>query len=218
MTQKLGDVIDQEQEDVIRQWEHLGRRPWIVKPTFNPKAIPGMSGPQAFMDQHAMPRMWQLLADYFELLKKGVFRVQQPGWIQAPITSDHEDLRTDAAVALSNGTPVTVLEYQVPDRHLASFISFGHELTASSEWGVVTWTIQVNKRQIRTYKDFKRQIGFYTAPTPFSKPITLKGKDVIKVIATGGATAVSAYARMPGFVIPATAVTQDGTFRDWNVR
>lgn len=218
MTQKLGDIIDPVEESVIRQWEHLGRRPWIVKPTFNPPAIPGMEGAQKFMDGHAMPRLWQLLADYYELLKKGVFRVQQPGWIQAPITSEPQDLRTETPVLLTNGVPVTVLEYQVPDRHLASFLSFGHELTTITEWGTVTWTIQVNKRQVRTYKDFRRQIGTYVNPTLFPKPITLKGKDVLKVIATAGATAVSALARMPGFVVPATAVTQDGTFRDWNVR
>ena len=38
------------------------------------------------------------------------------------------------------------------------------------------------------------------------------------VQATGGATAVSALARMQGFVIPVETVTQDGSYKDWNSR
>ena len=216
--QGLGDVIDPALREIIHGWEHLGRRGWIVKPDFVPPQIHGMEAQQEMLERHSIPRLWQLLADFYELQKRGVQRVQNPSWLVAPITSESEDLRSAAPVALSNGTPTTILEYRVPDRHLASFLSFGHELSKESQWGLVSWTIKVNGRQVRTYKDFTLQIGNFINPTPFSRPIILRGKDHLIVEATGTATAVDAYARMPGFVFAATAVTQDGSFRDWNVR
>ena len=91
-------------------------------------------------------------------------------------------------------------------------------LDVSAQWGTVTWTIRVKSKPVRTYHNFRQQRGSFIDPTPMAKPLTLKGKDLLEVVATGGAVAVNAFARMPGWVIPATSVTQDGTAIDWNVR
>lgn len=214
----LGDVLDPSLRETLLQWEHLGRRPYIVKPTWTPPILPGMSGIQALIDQHMLPRLWQLLSDYPELLRKYVYRVQQPGWLEPAMSADPLDICSEDAVALSNGSEVTVISFQVPDRHVVSLRWFGHMLDVADQWGTVTWTIRVNKKPVRTYFEFKQQRGVYAFPTRLAAPIKLKGKDVVEVIATGGATAVNALARLQGWLVAASSVTQDGTGADWNVR
>lgn len=215
---KLGDVVDDDLRQTLEQWEHLGRRPYIVSPTWVPRQIAGMEAAQALLDRHLIPRLWQLLADFPEVLKRHVLRVQQPGWLEPPASSEPEDLCSEDPVALSNGTPVTVLTYQVPDRHVVSFKWFGQMLDVSTEWGTVVWSILVNDKPVRTYFEFKQQRGNFMNPTRLAGPIKLKSKDVLVVEATGGATPVNAYARLQGWIMAATSVTQDGTYKDWNVR
>src|SRR5579872_5251292 len=114
----LGDIIN---NDLLRQvdpqWVHLGRRRWIVKPDWAPEEIPGLGSVQSLIDNHLMVRLWQLLSDNYELLQRGSFHVQKPGWIDPPITSEPEDRVSETPVALSNGTPTVILSYTVPDRH-----------------------------------------------------------------------------------------------------
>lgn len=214
----LGDIVDNSTRRALKQWEHLGRRPYIVSPMWKPPQIDGAELQQALLDKHLIPRLWQLLADFPELLRKYVLRVQLPGWLEQPATSEAEDICSEDPVALSNGSPQTIVTYQVPDRHVASFKWFGHMLDVGSQWGTVLWTIRVNERPIRTYFNFKQQRGNFTNPTRLANVIKLKSKDTIEVIATGGATAVNATARLQGWVIPVTSLTQDGTHNDWNVR
>jgi len=219
MNRNLGDVMDPELRETLVQWENLGRRPWIVKPKWAPPRIQGLESIQMLIDQNWMPRFWQLLADYQELLRRGgAYRVQQPGWLEPVSSADPLDLCSEDLVPLADGTPTVVLEYQVPDRHVASLRWFGHMLDVSAQFGTVTWTIQVNERPVRTYQDFKQQRGTVLNPTRLAAPIKLKGKDKLEIIATGGATAVNALARIQGWLVAAGAVTQDGTAADWNVR
>jgi hypothetical protein len=213
----LGDVQDPSLRRTLQQWAHLGRKRWIVSPEWAPPSIQGMEGAGRLLEEHVLQRAWQLLADYTELLKQSTYRVQQPGWLQPPFGSTPEDLVSEDGVALDQ-TETLVVSYQVPDRHIASFPRFGHMLDRASEWGVVTWTIKVNKKPIRTYHEFKQQRGTIIDPTIMAKPITLKGKDLLEVYGTRGANAATAYVRMPGWVISASSVTQDGTAIDWNVR
>jgi hypothetical protein len=215
---KLGDVIDPTVRRTLKQWEHLGRRPYIVSPIWNPRDIEGMALQQRLLEEHLVPRLWQMLADFPELLRRYVLRVQAPGWLEQPATSEAEDICSENAVPLQNGTPVTVISYQVPDRHVASFKWFGHMLDVAAQWGTVTWTIKVNDRPVRTYYLFKQQRGVFAYPTRLANVIKLKSKDTLIVEATGGATAVNALARLQGWVIPVTSLTQDGTYGDWNVR
>jgi hypothetical protein len=214
----LGDVIDNDLRQTLKQWEHLGRRPYIVSPRWIPKEISGMAPQQELIDYHLVPRLWQLLADFPEILKRHTLRVQQPGWLEAPATSEPEDICSEDPVALSNGTPVTVISYEVPDRHVASFRWFGQLLDVAAQWGTVEWTIKVNDRPVRSYQNFKQQRGVFAYPTRLAAPIKLKSKDTLIVEATGGATAVNALARIQGWVMAATSVTQDGTYKDWNAR
>jgi hypothetical protein len=216
----LGDVLDPSLRRTIQQGIRLGRSRWIVRPEWIPTAIPELQPQQKFFEDHALPRLWQLLADYQALLQKGTFRIQKPGWIEPPFGCEPEDLTpaSDGLIALANGTPVTIISYQVPDRHVASFPRFGHMLDVAAQWGTVTWTIQVNEKPIRTYQNFKQQRGTVVDPTPMAKPIVLGPKAVLKVTAIGGATPVNAFARLPGWVIPVSSLTQDGTAIDWNVR
>lgn len=207
----LGDIINNNLlRDISPQGVHLGRRRWIVKPEWVPERIVGLEHVQTLIDEHLVKRMWQLLADNYELLQRGSFHVQKPGWIEAPITSEPEDRVSETPVALTNGTPVTVLSYTVPDRHYAVFKWFGHMLDVSSQWGVVSWTIQINKRPYRTYNKFLQQRGNTVQPTPIARPITLKPKDLLEVIAIGGPTAVNAIVRLEGWSVSAANVDQSG--------
>lgn len=204
--------------NIARAQVQLKRRGWIVSPEWKPPLIPGVEAIQRLLEEHSLPRQWQMFQDLFVMWQRGRFLIKGPNWIEPPITAEMEDLVSEDPVALSNGVAVTVMTYTVPDRCVAAFQTFGHLLTVLSEWGTVTWTILVNQRPVRTYHNFKQQRGSVVQPTSFPKPITLKGNDVIIVQATGGATAVSAIARMQGFVIPAETVTQDGSYKDWNSR
>lgn len=218
MKKTMGDVLDPSLRETLIQWEHLGRRPYIVSPDWTAPKLPGLEPHQALLDQHLLPRLWQLLSDYPQLLQKFVYRVQQPGWMEPAASADPLDLCSEVGVPLQNGVAVTIATFQVPDRHVASFRWFGHMLDVAAEWGTVTWTIRVNKKPVRTYFNFKNQRGLYANPTRLAAPIKLKGKDVIEVLATGGATPVNAIVRVQGWLVAVTSVTQDGTAKDWNVR
>ncbi len=203
---------------IIRGQVSLPRRGWIVKPEFTPPQVPGMEAFQKIFEEHELPRKWQMLEDFFVLLQRGRFLVKGPNWIEPPITAEMVDLVSETAVAMVNGAAVDVITYTVPDRCVGSFKTFGHLLSDASQWGTVAWNITVNKRPVRTFQNFLQQRGNMIQPTAFAKPITLKGKDVIAVTGTGGATAVNALARMQGFLIPVETVTQDGSYKDWNSR
>jgi hypothetical protein len=213
----LGDIIN---NDLLRsidpQWVHLGRRRWIVKPEWVPTKIPELELVQKLIDNHMVPRLWQLLADNYTLLQRGSFHVQKPGWIDPPVTSEPEDRVSETPVALSTGVAVTVLSYTVPDRHYAVFKSFGHMLDVGAQFGTVSWTIQVNKRPYRTYNKFLLQRGTIVQPTLLAKPLILKPKDLLEITATGGVTAVNATVRIMGWSIGAASVVQDGT--NWGVQ
>lgn len=202
---------------IVRGQVQLPRRGWIVTPKWEPPVIPGMELFQRIYEEHDLPRRWQMIEDFYLLLQRGRFMVKSPNWIEPPITAEMEDLVSEDAVVVG-ATDTTIITYTVPDRCVASFLSFGHYLTVSAEWGTVVWNIYVNEANARTYKDFKQQRGIMAAPTPFPKPITLKGRDVIKVTAKTTGAAVSALARLSGYVIAVEAVTQDGSYRDWNSR
>lgn len=201
---------------ILRGQVSLPRRGWIVKPEWRPPQVPGMEAFQKIFEDHELPRKWQLLEDFYVLLQRGRFMVKNPNWIEPPITAEMEDLCSETAVALA-ATNTDIITYTVPDRCVTTFLAFGHMLSDAAEWGNVIWNIFVNEKPVRTYSEFRQQRGMFPAPTPFPKPITLKGGDVLKV--TGRRTnAVSGYARLAGYTIPAETVTQDGSFRDWNSR
>lgn len=220
----LGDIAPESVDPterlfrITRGQTSLPRRGWIVQPQWTPQPIPGVEDLQKLLEGHSLPRQWQMFQDLFVMLQRGRYLVKSPNWIEPPITAEMEDLASETAVALVNGAAVTVITYTVPDRCVAAFQTFGHLLTDASQWGTVSWSILVNNRPVRTYQAFLQQRGSFVQPTKFPKPITLKGKDVIVVQATGGAAAVSALARMQGFVIPVETVTQDGSYKDWNSR
>ena len=220
----LGDIAPRSVDpteryfDITRGQIQLKRRGWIVQPEWTPPAIPGIEAIQRLLEEHSLPRQWQMFQDLFVMLQRGRYLIKGPNWIEPPITAEMQDLVSEDPVALANGTATTVLTYTVPDRCVAAFQTFGHLLTTLSEWGSVTWSILVNQRPVRTYQNFKQQRGTVAAPTRFPKPITLKGKDVLILQATGTAVAASAIARMQGYVIPVETVTQDGSYKDWNSR
>jgi hypothetical protein len=215
----LDDVLNNELlKRIDPMLPHMGRSRWIVKPDWIPPEIDGLQGIQTLIDRHLVQRLWQLFQDNYTLMKRGMFRTQKPGWIDPPATSEPEDRVSEAGVALSNGTPVTVLSYQVPDVHYAVFRTFGHALDAASQWGVVSWVIQVNKRPVRTYNGFLQQRGAINAPTFLAKPIICGPKALVEVTATGGVTAVNAFARLVGWSIGAAKIVQDGSWDGLQVR
>lgn len=202
---------------IVRGQVQLPRRGWIVNPQWTPPVVQGMEPFQKIYEEHELPRRWQMAEDFFILLQRGRFMTKAPNWIEPPITAEMEDLANSVQV-LVGATDTDIVTYTVPDRVVASFLAFGHGLTVAAEWDNVIWNIFVNNRAVRTYFDFRQQRGTTVSPTPFPKPITLRGRDVIRVTARTAGAAVSAYARLPGYVIAAETVTQDGSYRDWNSR
>jgi hypothetical protein len=202
---------------IVRGQVQLPRRGWVVNPQWTPEMVPGMEQFQKVFEEHELPRRWQQMEDAFVLLQRGRFMVKSPNWIEAPITAEMNDVVNETAVAVVAAN-TTIVSYTVPDRCVAAFKAFGQNLTDGAQWGTVIWNIFVNKRPIRTYQDFTWQRGSVAVPTPFPKPITLKGRDVITVSARTAGGAVSAIARLSGFVIAAQTVTQDGSYKDWNSR
>lgn len=219
----LGDIAPSSVDPMERYFQilrgqvTLPRRGWIVQPKWMPPFVPGMEKFQEIFENHELPRQWQLLEDFFILLQRGRFLTKGPNWIEPPITAEMQDLVSEVEVALDT-TDATVVTYTVPDRCVACFQTFGHGLSLAAQWGTVIWTIDINQKPVRTYHDFRLQRGTIVQPTPFPKPITLKGRDVLRVRARRGATAVSATARIQGYVIAAETVTQDGSYKDWNSR
>lgn len=203
--------------NIIRGQVQLKRREWIVAPKWSPPKIEGMEAIQSFLENHSLPRQWQMMEDLFTLFLRGRFMVKSPNWLEPPITAEMEDLVSETAIVVG-AADTTVITYTVPDRCVTSFRAFGHMLTVSAEWGTVVWNIFVNNRPVRTFQDFKQQRGIVAAPTPFAKPVTLKGNDVIKVTARTAGAATSATARLSGYTVPAETVTQDGSYKDWNSR
>jgi hypothetical protein len=202
---------------IIRGQVQLPRRGWIVDPQWKPPSIPGMETMQQWFEEHSIPRQWQMMEDLFVLLQRGRFMVKNPNWIEAPITAEMADIVNETAVVVG-ATDTVIATYTVPDRCVASFKAFGHDLTVGAQWGTVLWTLRVNQRPVRTYQEFTWQRGSVAVPTPFPKPVTLKGRDTIEVVAKTAGAAVSAIARLSGFVIAAETVTQDGSYKDWNSR
>ena len=202
---------------IIRGQVELPRREWIVAPQWTPPPVQGMEAFQKVFEEHELPRRWQMLEDLFVLLQRGRFMVKSPNWLEPPITAEMADIVSEVGVAVG-ATNTTIITYTVPDRCVSSFRSFGHALSVVAEWGNVIWTITVNGRPVRTYQNFRLQRGIIAAPTPFPKPITLKGRDVIEVLARTAGAATSAYARTSGYTIAAETVTQDGSYKDWNSR
>lgn len=219
----LGDIMPSSVDPmeryfrIIRGQVQLQRRGWIVSPQWLPPVVAGVEPFQKLLEEHAIPRQWQMLEDLFTLLQRGRFFVKSPNWMEPPITAEMEDLVSEDAVVVG-ATDTTIVTYTVPDRCICAFRAFGQMLTVSAEWGNVIWNIFVNEKPVRTYQEFKQQRGIVAAPTPFPKPITLKGRDIIKVTARTAGAAVSATARLMGYVIAAETVTQDGSYKDWNSR
>src|SRR5574339_1042960 len=202
---------------IIRGQVQLPRRGWIVSPKWMPPQVQGMEAFQKVFEEHELPRRWQMLEDMFILLQRARFLVKSPNWLEPPITAEMSDIVSETAVAVG-ATNTQIITYTVPDRCVCTFRSFGHALSDSDEWGNVIWTIDVNQKPVRTYHDFRLQRGIIAAPTPFPKPITLKGRDILRVLARRTGAAVDAYARIAGYTIAAETVTQDGSYKDWNSR
>jgi len=216
----LGDIMPPSVDpmekyfDIYRGQAMLPRRRWIVQPEWTPKPIPGAELNQLLLEEHTLPRLWQQMADMFVLLQRGEYHVKRPNWIEPPITAEMEDLASSVQVLVGVAN-TDIVSYTVPDRCVASFLSFGHMLTVAAEWDNVIWNIFVNQKPVRTYQDFRQQRGTFVQPTPFPKPITLKGRDVFRVTARTAGAVVSAHARVPGYVIAPKVVTQDGSYKDW---
>lgn len=191
----LGDIDPREMDDIKRTMARLARHPWIVKP-------------------ETAPKEWQLAMAMAAVLGRQMYFVKKANWIEPPITAVPCDLRNDTAVAVQP-TDTTIVTYTVPDKYVGSFLSFGHNLTVPAQWGTVIWNIFRNGEPVVGYRDFTQQIGTFVAPTPFVVPMRAKHGDVITVTARTAGAAVSAYVRMPGFLIPARELTQDGSYDDY---
>jgi hypothetical protein len=202
--------------DVIRQGVALPRRRWIVKPEWEPRAIPGAETIQKIIDDHVVPRFWQLLEDIWIKFQCGTYFIKNPNWIEPPITARCMDVRTETSVALG-ATDTTILEFIVPDRFVGSLLGFGHALENPAQFGSVVWNIKVNGEPIACYQDFRQQIGDFVRPTLFPNPHRLKHQDKLQVTGRfAGPGAANAFARLYGFIFPAKIVTQDGSFTDYH--
>jgi hypothetical protein len=219
----MGDLPDKRQDpmeaffDISRQGVYLSRQRFIVTPDWQPAQIPGMQAAQELIDEHAIPRLWQVLADFFLMVQRGTFFVKNPSWHEAPIIAENAEIRNEAAVALPIGSVDTVVAtFTVPDRFIGSILSIGHALGNPLFWGLVTWNIRVNGRPVSSFQNFVNQLGTLVFPTKLSSPIRLKPFDLVEVWASNaGLVPVNAYARLGMFMYPATELTSDGSYAEY---
>ena len=201
--------------DILRQGVSLPRRKWIVAPDRQPPVIPGMEAMQRFFEEHALPRMWNLLADLWTKFQCGTYFTKGPNWLEPPLTAIPFEVRNEDAVAVG-ATDTRIASATVPDRFVGAMLRFGHELTDPTQWGTVIWSIRVAEQPIPSYHQFKRQLGSTIAPTPLASHIPAKHGSVVEVVARTAGAAVSAFVRLQGFIFAPRSITQDGSFRDYH--
>lgn len=218
--------------DTVRQGVGIPKRKFNVSPMWKPCDVAATvpPGPEQALTQaiiraqqemfecHEVPRNWQLLADLFEKLQNGTFMVKNPNWHEAPLTAMAKDLRNDTGASVASDTvPTTVITMTVPDRHVGSVTGFGNGMCTFADWNRVLWTVQVNKRPIQGYQDFRLSIGEYDRPSVLPKPFILKNGDVYSVTARLSAPGAAAecYCRTPAYIIPVRDVIQDGSYKSW---
>ena len=232
MARGLGDITDHGVDPIemyyrmFRQGVKLPRRKWTKNPDFDGCDVPALEksapGLQQWFECHVLPRQWQMLADLFVKLQEGVYTTTGLTHLTPPLTSRVVDLKTDdAPVAIGVITPVVVLTYTVPDRFAGSFKAFGNGICSFQDWSRVLWTIQVNKRPIPGYQDFRQQIGDFMRPTDFPSPTLLKHGDVVEVTARlNAASAVPAdvFARATIYVYAAKDISQAGDFAQYKIQ
>jgi len=209
--------------DIVRQGVKLPRRRWIVKPEWTPPVIPGMEPVQKFLEDHMVPRLWQLMTDMWQRSQCGTYFVKGPNWMEPPITARNADLRTETCVVVPAFDPyvgtiyTTVINFTVPDRFIGSILGFGHEIQDPSQWGNILWRINVNGVAQPNYQDFRQQIGRFIDPTRFPSPIRFKHGDVVTVTVTNlGAAAACVFVRLFAFMFPAKMTAQDGSFVEYH--
>jgi hypothetical protein len=220
----LGDLPNKGQDametffDIGRQGAYLSRQRYIVAPDWHPPQVAGGQVGQQILEEHLLPRLWQLLSDHFLMLQRGMYFVKGPNWHEAPVTAENLDLRNETPVAIpATGVATLVWTYTVPDRFIGSILALGHALGDPLYWGLVTWNILVNGRPASvSFQSFLNQIGQYHDPTKLASPIRLKPEDVVEVYAANaGANPVNAYFRAKAFMFPATKLTSDGSFAEY---
>jgi len=241
-TPKLGDIQWKDRDpletyfDIAEQGVKLPRRKWIVKPEWMPCNVnvaklglpPGpaadltqaiIAAQQEMLECHTLPRLWQLLADFWIKAQCGTYFVKGPNWIEPPVTARAIDARNETLTALDEyGAATTVTSFTVPDRFVGTLLGFGHELNPGATWstGTVTWNILINGDPAPQYQNFIQQIGEYRNPTRFPSPIRVKHLDEVLVTATTLVAGISATARLIGFMYPVKEVTQDGSYREYH--
>ncbi len=231
----LGDISPKQVNPIETYWDTLRqgiswpRRKWTVKPDFKPCQVKVPPGPGADVAQRTidamqemfecqvLPRNWQLLADFFMKLTQQTFMTKGPNWHEAPITGVPADIRNDTGVSIPGTTPVTVASLAIPDRHVGAVVGFGNGLCTFNDWNRVLWTVQIDKKPVFGYRDFRIGIGEYDKPSMLPKPWTLRGNQLFEVTArlSAAGAAAEAWARAPGFIFPVRTVTQDGSYKDF---
>lgn len=223
---KLGDMPTRVTDpletyyDQLRQGVMLPRRKWVKKPDFQPPVIPGAEPLQKFLDEHALPELWTFFADYKKLLECGTYHVKRPNWVEPPLTAIAQPIRTDdVGVSIPGITNVTVLTYEVPDRCFGTLKGIGQGLCPYEGWDNILWTLTVNEKPIKGYFEFRNQIGHIDRENNFPSPVSVKYKDVIKLLARQkvALAATTAYASMTMYTWGAKDISQDGTYQQQHV-
>lgn len=197
---------------IDRAQQLLTRRPWILQPQVDPRFIKGLEAQQTLIRHELMPDLWEMMKDFLVMQTKMVYFTKRPNWVEPPASAEGLDQRNEVGVAVG-AADTTVVTFTVPDRYLVILWKFGHMLSLSQEWGNVIWNIFDNDRPVRSYQDFRRQIGTYVDPTAFLMPVIITGNHNIRITARTTGAAVNAFARIMGFQFPAKMISQDGTFQ-----
>jgi hypothetical protein len=204
--------------DILRQGVSLPRHKYIVRPDWNPPKILGEEGLQQVIEEHLLPRQYEMMQQFLRQMGEYTQSVKAPNWIEPPVKALGIDQRTEAAVAIPGGAPgavTTVLTFTVPDRYLGILNAMGEELVIPAQWGNVNWALQVNEKPVYLYNNFRQQTGTFINPTRFPAPVMLKANDVVTLLANQTvAVGVGALARIMGYLWPSYRYTQDGSFAE----
>ena len=238
MKKRLGDIPTRAVNpletyyDNVQQGVSLPRSRWIVKPEWEPKPIMVPPGPgadvaqqviaaqQQMFEGHVIPRMWQLLMDFWSKSQCGTYFTKRPDWVEPPVTGTSVEVVNETGTAVTGVTDTIICQSdRTPDRMVQSILLFGIDLSLAASWGDIIFTINVNDRPLRYYQDFRRQRGSVAVPATFGVPIVLNPGDMLELTARksgAGIADTTVYARFSGFQFPAQSIDQSGTYRQYH--
>lgn len=212
--------------DTVQHGVALPRKRWIVSPQWQPCEVKSVDplvqklirAQQEMLECHALPRLWEMLMDFWVKAQCGTYFTKNEPWLTPPVTAAPVEILPNnglgTAITAAPGVDVTVASFSVPDRLVGSLLSFGNNIDDATQIGNIQWNIKKNTAPVFGYAGFFGSLGAVADPRPLASQILLKFGDVVDVTARKIAAGpdVTAFCRLQGFSFPAPKISQTGDF------